>query len=109
MRTRRTTFRILLFVIGGIALVSALRATADATPGHLLIIPTEDGYGVETCLTSDAACGRVVADAWCQANGHANAEAYGRAGDRIKDLASSRDEAQLKSLRPDSLVVSCTD
>ncbi|WP_375462766.1 hypothetical protein [uncultured Methylobacterium sp.] len=52
-------------------------------PSHIektFLIPSSDGYGVGECLTSPgSACGQVVANAWCEAQGYATANAYGTA------------------------------
>ena len=56
--------------------------TAKAGP-HVektFLIPSSDGYGVGECLTSPgSACGQVVANAWCEAQGYAVANAFGMA------------------------------
>jgi hypothetical protein len=51
------------------------RAASDADGTFL--IPASDGYGVADCLAGAHACGRVVADAWCEAHGFSRAETYG--------------------------------
>jgi hypothetical protein len=48
---------------------------------HSFVIAANDGYGVQDCLGEGGECGRVVADAWCEAHGHGAALAFGRAGD----------------------------
>ena len=48
------------------------------------LIPASDGYGVADCLTGGAnECGRIVADAWCEAHGFSRAEAFGVAVDEV--------------------------
>lgn len=42
------------------------------------LIPASDGYGVGDCLSTGAECGRVVADAWCEAQGFARAARFGQ-------------------------------
>ena len=42
------------------------------------IIAAGQGYGVEDCLAEGGECGRVVADAWCEAHGRAEALKFGR-------------------------------
>jgi hypothetical protein len=37
------------------------------------MVPAADGYGVAECLISSQACGQVVADTWCEAQGYARA------------------------------------
>jgi hypothetical protein len=40
------------------------------------IIAGSDGYGTQECLASQSSCGRIVADAWCEAKGFKSAIAY---------------------------------
>jgi hypothetical protein len=50
-----------------------------AGESHSFIVAANDGYGVEDCLGEGGECGRVVADAWCEAHGHGAALTFGRA------------------------------
>jgi hypothetical protein len=60
---------------GGLA---SLGNTASAQGGRSFVIPANDGYGIADCLAQDgSSCGRIVADAWCQAQGLAKAVAFG--------------------------------
>jgi hypothetical protein len=68
----------LLFAL---ALGGAQAEQAPTGPGHVFIIAAADGYGVEDCLGEGGECGRVVADAWCEAHGHGAAIAFGPADD----------------------------
>ncbi|WP_230531796.1 hypothetical protein [Microvirga roseola] len=40
------------------------------------LVPAADGYGVAECLISNQACGQVVADTWCGAQGYARAISF---------------------------------
>ena len=64
-------------------LVTAASYTARAAEPTAFILPggDEDGYGIGECLRSGSPCGRVIADAWCEAHGHARALAFGSAAD----------------------------
>lgn len=69
-----------------IAGLSLLAVAAVCVPGvqaagaeKTFLIPANDGYGVAECLTGTGACGKVVADAWCEAQGFAAAASYGPA------------------------------
>ena len=42
-------------------------------------VPANDGYGVGECLSTGNACGRMIADAWCEAQGFVRATEFGRA------------------------------
>lgn len=57
------------------------------------VIPASDGYGVADCLTGGTECGRVVADAWCEAQGFSRAETFGRA---VEEVTGSTDIAMSK-------------
>ena len=50
---------------------------ARAGETHEYEIAANDGYGLEDCLSGGGECGRVVADAWCEAHGHGHALAFG--------------------------------
>lgn len=39
-------------------------------------VPAADGYGLAECLISQRACGQVVADTWCEAQGFAKAVSF---------------------------------
>jgi hypothetical protein len=69
------------------ALASSIASPARATGTHTFVIAGADGYGVEDCLSEGGDCGRVVADAWCEAHGHAAAVRFGRAEDVTGDIA----------------------
>jgi hypothetical protein len=53
--------------------------SAPALAGHSFVIPANDGYGLEECLATGAPCGRLVADAWCDAQGLGKATSFGPA------------------------------
>jgi len=76
-----------------------------ADEGHTFIIAAADGYGVEDCLAEGGECGRVVADAWCEAHGHGSAVAFGPAEDVTE--ATPVGVAANKSQRP--YMVRCGD
>ncbi len=60
-----------------LALASAGQAAAGE--GRSFIVPANDGYGLAECLAAGAACGRLVADAWCEAQGLGKAISFGPA------------------------------
>jgi hypothetical protein len=59
-------------------LVLPNNASRAAAPGSAtFLIPASDGYGVADCLASGAECGRVIATAWCEAQGFARVDTFG--------------------------------
>lgn len=64
----------------------------------IFLIPANDGYGVADCISSTHACGKIVADAWCQNHGYKVALSYGVAdradftGSVPKSIGNTRNE-----------------
>jgi hypothetical protein len=48
---------------------------ASSTEASFLV-PAADGYGVAECLISNQACGQVVANTWCEAQGYTRAISF---------------------------------
>lgn len=71
------------------AIASACAAYARET--DTFMISAASGYGVEDCLEEGGECGRVVADAWCEAHGRGAALKFGRS-----DGASNDTQAELR-------------
>ena len=57
--------------------ILAAPATAVAASDLDFVLPPNDGYGIAECMKPGEACGQVIADAWCEAHGHAHATAFG--------------------------------
>ena len=73
------------------------------------VIPSRDGYGISECLGENSACGRVIADSWCEAHGLAKASSFGVLDDMTAaiptptpPLTRRRDGAE-----PGSYVINC--
>jgi hypothetical protein len=45
------------------------------------LVADDDGYGIADCMKPGMECGRVMADAWCEAHGHGHADTFGLAED----------------------------
>ncbi len=54
---------------------------AAAEEGTTFVIAAASGYGIEDCLGEGGDCGRVVADAWCEAHGRGAALSFGQKAD----------------------------
>lgn len=93
--------------------VSATKATAQAQTNHMLVIPASDGYGFDDCLGANKACGRTIADAWCEAHGMSASLSFGRADDVTasvpKTAADKTTSAAPITLQPGSFIVNCRD
>ena len=105
----RLTFPRLVSPLAAILLAAAALpppALAQGAKGNLHYIPDSDGYGINECFAPGAACGRVVADAWCEAHGQGKALAFGRA----EDVTAAIEVAASTAKAPKgAFVVSCAD
>ena len=102
--------RIILPLLGGLVLLAAVgRNNASAADKNSFILSDTDGYGITECLTNGSSCGRVVADAWCEAHGLGPALAFGRAEDVTGSIASGagRVEQIATQVKPGSVIVTC--
>lgn len=81
----RQHFRLGYSTISALVTALALCSPAKADESPTLIIPPDDGYGLEECLSAGSPCGLVVADAWCKAHGFAGSKGYGPAGAQSSD------------------------
>ncbi len=50
----------------------------QALESRTFLVSASAGYGVEECLDDGGECGRMVADAWCNAHGQGVALEFGR-------------------------------
>jgi hypothetical protein len=66
-----------MLAVAAASLVVVPNATSRAASDGTFLIPASEGYGVAECLAGAEECGRVVADAWCEAHGFSRAETYG--------------------------------
>lgn len=88
------------------SLVSAQTAPAEPRQKDF-VIQTDDGYGTSDCLTKGSACGKIVADAWCEAKGFARSIAY-RPAEAAEVTHSIRSQPRPMSAA-DSFVISCSE
>ena len=73
----------------GLALGAAHIVPSHAAEGASFVIAAAEGYGVEDCLGDGGECGKIVADAWCEAHGHGAAVKFGRAEDITGAIATT--------------------
>lgn len=76
--TFSTLYRFARLAPLGAVLVFAAPGAPYAREANTFVIAAASGYGVEDCLAEGGECGRVVADAWCEANGQGAALKFGR-------------------------------
>lgn len=97
--------RLAVVLVGAAAFCSSALAQSRPVEGKLFFIPASSGYGITECFAPGATCGRVVADAWCEANGRGPSLAWGRADDITASLTAEQRNRQ--PIETGSLVVNC--
>lgn len=80
-------------VLGAAGLIAAAAASAllfsgtarsqSAPAEGTFTVAANDGYGVADCLTGGAACGQLIADAYCEAHGYRRATSFGPAAEAV--------------------------
>ena len=91
-----------------LALATALALSpATAKDSETFVISGSDGYGVSDCFLKGAACGPVMADAWCQSQGRARAAAYGLASDITATIEGAAKAALARD--PKAMLITCGD
>jgi hypothetical protein len=73
--------RLFLVVNLLIGATSGTASLALAAPGADFIVAGDDSYGVADCMKPGMECGRIIADAWCEAHGHGHASTFGFSDD----------------------------
>ena len=90
-----------------LALFAPAALAQNVTPKpRMLTIPAESGYGIEECFMPGVACGKVVADAYCEAHGYGAALAFGKSEDVTASIVQA--SASVASAKG-ALVVACGD
>jgi hypothetical protein len=84
--------------------VSAQSNSGEARQRDFVIL-NDDGYGTSDCLAKASACGKIVADAWCESKGFARAVSYrpAQAEDMTQTVSTGR------SLLNETFVISCSE
>jgi len=65
-----------LMAAGAAAVLMCAANTAHAEKRLFIVASDGDGYGVDRCLSSGAACGQSVANAYCKSRDFARAQSF---------------------------------
>ena len=102
--------RLLLPLAAGAALAAAYRSEGSAAPAQppqaVYVLTDAEGYGLSDCIAQKRECGKIVADSWCEAHGHARAVAFGGADDVTGAISPG---ASKPAAPAGAAVVSCAD
>ncbi len=101
-----TPFRRVLIPLGAalVALAALARAPAQAEP-RTFVLDQHEGYGVTACLVDGVACGKIVANAFCESQGLGPAVAWGSAAD-VTGAIGDKPGAKLPAT---SVIITCGD
>ena len=103
-RTPSGLVHVAALLLGGSLALAGFVVPAPAR-AQTFVIAAGDGSGIADCLVNGSSCGRIVADAWCEAHGLARATAFGPAEDVTGAIAI---EAKVSEpVAKGSLVVTC--
>ncbi len=85
-----------------LALTPALALAEGQT--EMFVVDSSDGYGIDACVASGAACGAAMAEAWCRVHDYSRVIAFGK-------VQSDAGKAQLISANVRTACVggSCAD
>lgn len=108
-RAARAPRELLLIAAALLPLAGASFGVVHAAPGAVpeplaFAVPTEDGYGIDTCMQGGSNCGQAVANAFCEAHGHLKAVAFGTA-----DITASTSGAAMQTARDGDVMIRCGD
>lgn len=98
--------------LGTAAFISAASLTllsdgTQASPTEVsFLVPAADGYGVAECLIGNQACGQVVADTWCEAQGYARAVSFRQVQSEETTGSIQKVSVGAEELRPVSITCS---
>jgi hypothetical protein len=96
-----------LRLAAALLMVMPWAAPASAKESATFVISSSDGYGISDCFVQGAACGPVMADAFCQSNGHGRASAFGLASDITASIP--REAAAAVARDPRAMLITCRD
>lgn len=100
---------LILIAAAMLPLAGATFGIVHAAPGPrpeplAFALPAEDGYGIDACMQGGSSCGQAVANAFCEAHGHAVAVAFGAA-----DITGSTGGAAAETMHDGDLMIRCGD
>lgn len=105
---RAVAFLGLFGILGAGLSLSVLPASDSAAKPkapQTFLIPASDGYGVADCLSTKSECGKIVANAWCEAQGYKQATAFGLAA--REDFTGSVPKSSPGAAPEQPLVITC--
>ena len=101
-RVRRLSLPLALTFL---ASLTSFTAPVRAQEPEVFVIGASEGYGISDCFTAGVACGRIVADSWCESHGRGAATAYGLAS----DITASVEKVRAEALEPGAVIITCGD
>ncbi|OYU49115.1 MAG: hypothetical protein CFE31_06975 [Rhizobiales bacterium PAR1] len=109
MRTRVSILAAFAVLATSAVIFAATGVESEAKSAKIrdFVIAGSDGYGTQECLSSQSNCGRIVADAWCEAKGFKSALAY-RQLDR-DEITGSTAPTKVGGKPVENFLISCKE
>jgi hypothetical protein len=105
MRRRVAMLGLVASVLGGATFLGMPESMSGEAPlNATFVVPADDSYGVAECTT--AACGKVVADQWCVAQGFTRSVSFGDADPA--EVTGSIQGRMMRSSLPESRPITIT-
>jgi hypothetical protein len=105
MRRRFAMLGLVGSVLGAVMFLGMPASVSGEAPlNATFVVPADDSYGVAECTT--AACGKVVADQWCVAQGYAHSVSFGDADPA--EVTGSIKTRMTRSSAPENRPISIT-
>ena len=100
--------RVSFLSVGSVVLVlsSSLAFSANSAVRDL-VVPADDGYGMDECLAEGGPCAKLIADSWCQVNGMRTSVGYIAAD--ITDVTASLSQKTTGMVPRPSYIVTCAE
>lgn len=93
-----------MFLAAG-AMALLPNGTQASSTEATFLVPAADGYGVADCLVSGKACGQVVADSWCEAQGYVRAVSFRQT--TADEVTGTVQQAALASPKEHPISITC--
>ncbi|MGL4637859.1 MAG: hypothetical protein ACRCWF_17900 [Beijerinckiaceae bacterium] len=110
IRSRWTVFAAALAATGAVCVLLANPSVANNSMTEkrqtMFIITDQEGYGTGECLEKDSACGKIIADSFCESKGFKVAQFYRKAA--ADDVTGSISSERRSTTRdPQAFIISC--
>ncbi len=95
------------FVMFAAVLAACLSPSLSHATEKTFAVPTDDGYGMDDCLSEGNACAKLVADSWCQVKGMNHSVRFEVAAP--EDITGSLSQDKVRPIAAPAYLITCQD